>query len=257
MAAVVEYEFKELLLHIDKVGFTPEGSETPILRDVTGAIYNVTQPGFIRGQVVALLGPSGIGKTTLFRIMAGLLAPTTGLVRLDAREAPVRAGEVGVVSQSYRVLDHRTVLANLVVAGKQAGMSTKAAEEKAGALLERFGLGDRLKHYPKHLLMDEPFSGLDPVMKHRVSRLILEVSSMDEKNTIVVVTHDIQTAVSIADLVWLMGRDRAPEGAIIPGARIVEEFNLIDMGLAWRPDVEKDPIFHEFSQHLSDRFESL
>ncbi len=275
---VPQYEFKELLLHADKVDYTPEGSETPILKGVIGTVYNVTQVDHVRGQVVALLGPSGVGKTTLFRIMAGLLTPTSGMVRLDGRECPVVAGEMGVVSQNYYVLPHRTVLDNLLVAGRQAGLSAKEAKEKAIGLLTEFDLVDRAKHFPKQLsggqrqrvaiaqqlmcsenflLMDEPFSGLDPVMKDKVCQLILKVANMDERNTIIVVTHDIHTAISIADQVWLMGRDRTPEGEIIPGARIVDSFNLIDMGLAWRDDVQSDPVFHTFVTQLANRFKTL
>lgn len=286
----VDYAICDPLLHLNGIGFTPEGFEYPILRDIEAAIYNLHQDRHIRGQVVALIGPSGIGKTTLFKIMAGLLAPTTGSVLLCRNPViglsiprddvnhfvmtEVGVGEVGVVTQNYYVFPHRTVLGNLVVAGKQAGLSNKDSTAKALGLLTEFGLTEHVKKFPAQLsggqrqrvaicqqlmcsehflLMDEPFSGLDPLMKNKVCELILKVSSLHEHNTIVVVTHDISTAVRIADTIWVMGRDRNPDGSVIPGARIVEKFNLVDMGLAWRPDVQKDPLFHEFSQSLVDR----
>lgn len=276
----INYEFGELLLHIDNVSFTPEGSDSPILRNVTGAIYDIRQPdGPVRGQIVALLGPSGVGKTTLFRIMAGLLEPTSGQVVLNSQDHPVRPGQVGVVTQSYRVFDHRRVLGNLMVAGRQAGLSKKDSREKARELLARFGLTEHEGKFPKQLsggqrqrvaiaqqlmcserflLMDEPFSGLDPVMKHRVCELIIEVSALHEDNTIVVVSHDIPAALSIADTVWLMGQDRDPNsGELVPGAVIIDQHNLVDMGIAWREDVERDPRFHDFVDELGERFRQI
>lgn len=280
MPQPVDYTFGDVLLHVDHVSYTPEGSNFLILRDVNGAIYDIQQPnGPVRGQIVALLGPSGVGKTTLFRAMAGLTAPTTGRVVLNGEDHPVRPGQVGVVTQNYRVFPHRRVLGNLVVAGQQIGLSKEESTKKARELLARFGLSEHENKFPKQisggqkqrvsiaqqlmcserfLLMDEPFSGLDPVMKHRVCELIVEVSSLHEDNTIIVVTHDIPAAVAIADTIWLMGRERDPEtDELIPGAVLVDKFNLVDIGIAWQDGIEKSPIFHKFVDEVSDRFERI
>jgi ABC-type Fe3+/spermidine/putrescine transport system ATPase subunit len=64
-------------------------------------VRDIIVPGKVQGQVVGILGPSGCGKTTLFRIIAGLHAPTSGRVSVNGFDRPVRAGEVGVVAQSY------------------------------------------------------------------------------------------------------------------------------------------------------------
>jgi ABC-type nitrate/sulfonate/bicarbonate transport system ATPase subunit len=104
--------------------------------------------------------------------------------------------------------------------------------------------------------MDEPFSGLDPLMVDQATKLILQVSTMNEYNTIVVVTHSISSALVVADTVLVMGRDYV-EGKPVPGAYIKHSFNLIERGLAWRPDIRKLPEFHELEAELRDLFNEL
>ena len=141
-----------------------------------------------QGQVIGVLGPSGVGKTTLFRVLAGLDAPTQGRVLITEHQVPVRAGMVGVVDQHYPLLAHRRVLENLRVATRRAGLSRHDGRTRAQALLERFELQDLADRWPAelsggqrqriailqqldcghtYLLMDEPFSGLDPLCKQR------------------------------------------------------------------------------------------
>ena len=73
------------------------------------------------GSLLALLGPSGSGKTTLLRIIAGLDQPDSGSVRVGEEQVPVHRGMVGVVAQNYPMFAHRTVLGNLIIAGRRAG----------------------------------------------------------------------------------------------------------------------------------------
>lgn len=185
---------------------------------------------------------------------------------------------VGVVAQNYILFKHRTVLGNLMIAATQAGDTSKVAKERSMAMLERFKLTDKADVYPRQLsggqrqriaiaqqmlcdghflLMDEPFSGLDMIMKGKVSELINEISLMDEKNTIIIVTHDVTEATSVADELWLMGRDRDAEGNEIPGARIKETFDLKKLGLAWQPDITTTPEFMNFVREVKIKFMSL
>jgi polar amino acid transport system ATP-binding protein/sulfate transport system ATP-binding protein len=170
------------------------------------------------------------------------------------------------------------VLGNLVVAARRTGAGARDREARARALLDRFGLGDRADAWPgelsggqrqrvailqqllcghTYLVMDEPFSGLDPLSKHNACELITEVARMDERNTIVIVTHDIREAVKVSDTLWLIGRDVDPSGEPVPGSRIVQTYDLIERDLAWQPGIERTPQFDAFVHEVEDRFRTL
>jgi polar amino acid transport system ATP-binding protein/sulfate transport system ATP-binding protein len=274
--AILDYEYGEPILRAEHIALRL--GDNQILRDVSLDIRDIKRPGRVTGQVVGLLGPSGIGKTRLFRILAGLDQPDSGRVTLGPAAQPVERGRVGVVAQSYPLFQHRTVLGNLTVAGRQAGASGALAERQAYAFLKRFDLEGCARKYPSQLsggqrqrvaiaqqfmcsehllLMDEPFSGLDPLAVDAVIALIHEVAGLHELNTIIVVTHDIRAAVEVADTLWLLGRDRDERGQIVPGARIQASYNLIERGLAWRKGINATPEFVELMREVVAKFPSL
>ncbi len=269
------YHAGETLLQIDKVSFAH--GPVPVLREVDLSIKNLMRPELQQGQVGALLGPSGVGKTTLLRLLAGLESPDAGTICLSDGK-PITRGQIGVVAQHYPLFAHRTVLSNLVVAGKQTGLGGRAAREMALELLQRFDLSGQAASYPSQLsggqrqrtaiaqqfmgcdgflLLDEPFSGLDIIAQEAVIRFIAEMAARDEKMTFIVITHDISAAMQIADTIWLMGRDRDENGAIVPGARIQESYNLVERGLAWRPNIAQLPEFDGLRREIRTRFASL
>lgn len=269
------YTEEEVLVSVENVSKEYHGKL--VLKNVNAVIRDIKTPGIVRGQVVGFIGPSGIGKTTLFRIIAGLEQPTSGRVVLDAANRPVRAGEVGVVAQSYPLFAHRTVYSNLMLAARKR-LPEKEAREKVVSYLNDFDLADRTHAYPAELsggqrqrcailqqvlcsetflLMDEPFSGLDPIAKAKAQALITRVANLNDKNTIIIVSHDIASTTMVADHLWLMGRQRDTDGKIIPGASIVDTYNLIDRDLAWHPEIDKQPEFTMFMHEVSDRFEQL
>lgn len=272
----MNHELRQSILKVDNV--SQERGGRIVLRDVNLEIRDIYRPGCVTGQVVGLLGPSGIGKTSLFRILAGLDAPDTGRVLIGETNRPVERGQIGVVAQNYPLFAHRTVLGNLMLAGRRAGLTAGVAEAKAAGYLKRFHLEDHAGVYPcqlsggqrqrvaiaqqfmcsEHfLLMDEPFSGLDLVAVQDVIRLIEEVAAADELNTIILVTHDILSAMEVCDTIWLMGRDRDAQGNQIPGARIQATYDLMERDLAWRKDISTEPAFVALLHEIRGRFPSL
>jgi NitT/TauT family transport system ATP-binding protein len=269
-------DYKETLLKVNRVSVTLGGM--PILRDLNLEIKDLYREGYTQGQVVGLLGPSGMGKTTLFRILAGLDAPDTGTVLIEKEGKPVERGMVGVVAQSYPLFHHRTVRGNLLVAGGRSGLSRADVARKADLLLQRFGLAEHARKYPAQLsggqrqrvaiaqqfmcsehflLMDEPFSGLDLVAEQCVIDLIREMAQSDELKTFILVTHDVTAALQVCDTIWLLGRDRDARGQIIPGARIQATYNLVERGLAWRDGVSTTPEFLRVAQEIRQAFPQL
>jgi len=264
----------EVLLEVRDVKLTL--GETLILDGVSFEIIDRVREGTVTGQVVSLLGPSGVGKTRLIRIIAGLDAPDAGTV-MGQGKALLPAGSVGVVFQDYPLLRHRTIEDNLELAGKIGGLSPAAARARTQELLKTFGLGDRGGFYPAQLsggqrqraaiaqqivvprrllLMDEPFSGLDPAALEDVMRLLVQVANLDELNTILVVTHDIRAAMAVSDTVFMLGRDRKGN-KVVPGARIQATYDLVELDLAWHEDVQSLPGFVTLEQEIKARFRSL
>jgi polar amino acid transport system ATP-binding protein/sulfate transport system ATP-binding protein len=270
------YSLGQTLLKIENVCLEYDGR--PVLKNVNGEVRDIIVPGRVQGQVVGFLGPSGCGKTSLFRIIAGLNQPTSGRVSVNGFDRPVRAGEVGVVSQSYPLFEHRTVLGNLMLGAKQKEKDSQVAHDKVMALLNEFGLEDKFNLYPAQLsggqrqrcaiiqqilcsehflLMDEPFSGLDLLMLEKTCELITKVADMDDLNTIIVVTHDVTAACSVADHLWLMGRDSDSNGNKLPGSRIVKEYNLIERDLCWQPGIITTAPFMDFVREVKEEFRRL
>jgi len=268
------YERKDVLVSVEDVSLS--FGVTQVLKPINAEVRDLIRPEVCQGQIVGVLGPSGIGKTQFSRILTGLQQPTTGKVLVGGK--PVRAGVVGMVAQSYPLFDHRTVQGNLMVALEKSGLSKKARVDRVREYLTRFNLADKASLFPDQLsggqrqrvsiirellcsehfiVMDEPFTGLDPVMKDRVCDLIIQVANMHEDNTVFVVAHDIQSLVTISDTLWLFGRDRDQDGKPIPGAYVKKTYDLAERGLAWQPDLSKTRQFADFCGEVRQAFEDL
>ena len=271
-----EHEFKETVLKVESVNLELGGRQ--ILRNVNAEIKNIHRPGMEQGQVVGLLGPSGMGKTQLFRILSGLNQPDSGTVSVTEQGLEVKAGMVGVVAQHYPLFRHRSVLGNIVIAGKQAGLSAEVAKKKGEEILARFGLAEHGDKYPAQLsggmrqrvaiaqqfmcsdfflLMDEPFSGLDPLALDKMCDFICEMARTDELKTFIVVTHDIEAAITVCDTLWLLGRERDADGNAIDGAFVKHSIDLVSRGLAWRPNIRELPQFQLLVNEIRDLFRTL
>jgi ABC-type nitrate/sulfonate/bicarbonate transport system ATPase subunit len=234
--------------------------DRPILRDINFCIKNIIRPGIAQGQVVTLIGRSGIGKTQLFKILSGLQQPTSGQVTIHNNK-PVKAGDMGVIFQNYYLFEWRTVYQSLLLAAKKNkalfGMEKQTIEQYA----EQFQLTGHLHLYPQQLsggqrqrvsimqqllkgsdfiLLDEPFSGLDVCMLDKAVELLLQVSLSDELKTLIIVSHDIETSVAISDTVFILGNEPGKEGATIK-----KEIDLIERDLAWQKNIQKERRFME------------
>lgn len=174
-------------------------------------------------KILAIVGPSGGGKTTLLRMLAGLEKIDSGEIIYNGESLPIDELEkrnlLGFVFQDFQLFPHLTVLENLVLSPiKTMNMSKEEAEQKALLLLEKLGLSKQINSYssslsggqkqrvalaramminPKIIGYDEPTSALDPELRLEVEKLILQNKELGI--TQIVVTHDLQFAENIAD----------------------------------------------------------
>jgi NitT/TauT family transport system ATP-binding protein len=177
-----------------------------------------------RESFVCLVGPSGCGKSTLLRILAGLLAPTSGRALLDSQPITHAQRRIGIVFQKANLMPWRTVYGNLTLPLELSGLPTAERERRAQSMLELTGLegfaetypaalsggmaqrvaiGRALIHYPEVLLMDEPFGSLDALTREQMSEELLHIWAKHRK-TVLMVTHSIPEAVLLADRVLVM-----------------------------------------------------
>ncbi|WP_333770972.1 ABC transporter ATP-binding protein [Streptomyces sp. IBSBF 2435] len=216
------------------------------------------------GSITVLVGPSGCGKTTTLRMINRMVEPTSGRILLDGsdiREQPVNAlrRSMGYVIQNAGLFQHRTIVDNIATVPRMLGWDRRKARERATELMERVGLDTTLaKRYPYQLsggqqqrvgvaralaadppvlLMDEPFSAVDPIVRKSLQGELLRIQQELGK-TIVFVTHDIDEAIRIGDMIAVMrtgGRlaQFAPPDELLssPADTFVEDFLGTDRGI--------------------------
>ena len=173
------------------------------------------------GQFVSLVGPSGSGKSSLLRAIMGLQRPSAGSVALGLDRAAV-----GILFQDDALLPWRTARENVALGLRIRGVSRQEASGEADVWLGRLGLaglggrfpralsgGQRkrvalaqvLALRPRLLLMDEPFASLDAIVRHRITQDLLDLVE-GEKISVLLVTHDLEEALVLSDLVCLLGQ---------------------------------------------------
>ena len=214
------------------------------------------------GEFVCIIGSSGAGKTTLFRIIAGLEAPTSGAVRLDGDRVEGPGTDRGMVFQEYGLFPWRTVLGNVTFGLEQRAMSGSARRERAREMIDLVGLGEFEDSYPKELsggmkqrvgiaralavdpeilLMDEPFGSVDAQTKQRLHGELLDIWGETGK-TVLFVTHDVDEAVTLADRVVVLTGS--------PGS--VHEVVDVDLD---RPRARTDEAFAAYEARLREAIE--
>lgn len=191
------------------------------------------------GRLVALLGLTGAGKSSLLRILAGLENPDSGELLGPGGKA-LDTARVGLVLQHSPLFRHRTVAGNLEVAGRAAGLSRVASQARAELLLARFRLSSHAARYPSELsggqrqllsiaqqlvtgksvlLLDEPFAALDRASAKEVVRWLRRVTTSGETQLVLVVTHDIALALHTTDRTLVLG------SGDLRGARILRSYD--------------------------------
>ena len=177
-----------------------------------------------KGEIVALLGVSGIGKTTLFNILSGLEKPDKGQVYLENEEITGTTGVASYMQQKDLLLPYKKVVDNVALPLILKGMSKKEAREKAESYFKQFGLEGMAHRYPSQLsggmkqraallrstlfsskimLLDEPFSALDAITKHHIHDWYLDIVK-EMKTTTLLITHDLDEAILLADRIYIM-----------------------------------------------------
>lgn len=180
------------------------------------------------GEIGALLGPSGCGKTTLLRIIAGFERPDHGEIFLDSEKIPVHRHpsqrSIGFLFQNYALFPHLSAKENVLISLRALDTKTRAhrlnevlslcgleneaskyPHQLSGGQQQRLALARALAPRPKLLLMDEPFSSLDPELRNRLSldvRTLLKSQNM----TCLLVTHQIEEAYDLADRVGILNK---------------------------------------------------
>jgi len=193
-------------------------------RDRNGTLHVLRKVSFsaVRGQFVCILGPSGAGKSTLLRIMAGLLPADSGRVQLNGRLVRGPESGVGIVFQDANLMPWRTALQNIALPleVKGNGKASRRAQELvslvglkgfesalpadlSGGMAQRVAIARALVQEPDILLMDEPFGSLDAITRERMGDELLRIWGLQHK-TVLMVTHDINEALYLADRVIVL-----------------------------------------------------
>ncbi|NTW42068.1 MAG: ABC transporter ATP-binding protein [Cellulomonadaceae bacterium] len=199
------------------------------------------------GEIVALIGASGCGKSTLLRQVSGLDHPTAGRILIDGEPVDGVDSRCAVAFQEPRLLPWRTLAQNVALGlprgtprapGRRrvdelldlVGLTDAAAlrpRQVSGGMAQRASLARALARTPGVLVLDEPFGALDALTRLRMQDLLLEVHAA-EPTTVLLVTHDVDEALYLADRVVLLGRPEGTERAapagvrsitVVPGAR--------------------------------------
>jgi len=227
------------------------------------------------GEVTVLVGSSGCGKTTSLRMVNRLVDPTSGSISVDGRDvregdpAELRRG-MGYVIQHGGLFPHRTVIDNIATVPRLLGSSRADSRRRAEELMGLVGLTPEMaKRYPSQLsggqqqrvgvaralaadppilLMDEPFSAVDPVVRGELQQELLRLQQSLHK-TIVFVTHDIDEAVKLGDRIAVMqvgGKliqfDTPEQILAAPADAFVERFLGVDRGVKWLSFVPSETI---------------
>jgi NitT/TauT family transport system ATP-binding protein len=240
---------------VSKTYKTQDG-EVPSLRPLD---FDITE-----GEFLVVVGPSGCGKSTLLKLIAGLLPPSEGEIRVENRVVTSPHRDVGIVFQSALLLPWRRVLENVMMPVEVKGLPIEEYKKRALALIKMVGLDGferkypwqlsggmqqraaicrALVHDPKIVLMDEPFGALDAMTRERMN-VELQRIQRETRKTVLLITHSIPEAVFLADRVMVMSAR--------PGA--IDAVYEVTLPRPRSLDVMADPRFVELTQKIRRHF---
>jgi len=211
------------------------GKSKDQIYETTGQAVGVHDVTFkvVEGEIFVVMGLSGSGKSTLVRMINGLIKPSAGEILIDGMDVAncseedlrnIRREKVAMVFQHFALFPHKTVAENVAFGLKIRGVKQAERRERAQTALEQVGLGARADSYPDELsggmqqrvglarglasepqilLMDEPFSALDPLIRSDMQQELLELQRSLRK-TIVFITHDLNEALTLGNTIAIM-----------------------------------------------------
>ncbi|HEX4855258.1 MAG TPA: ABC transporter ATP-binding protein [Limnobacter sp.] len=208
-------------LSISKVQmrFERNGVVNPVLKDINLEVN--------RGEYISLIGHSGCGKSTVLNIIAGLLTASEGVVLVDNKEVNSPGPDRALVFQNHSLLPWLTVYQNVEIAVEKIfkGRKTKKEQKEwilhnldmvnmshaldrlpseiSGGMKQRVGIARALAMEPKVLLLDEPFGALDALTRAHLQDEVMRIQA-ELKNTVVMITHDVDEAVLLSDRIVMM-----------------------------------------------------
>lgn len=255
----MDYTIENTLLYVENLSVTY--GDKVVIKDINFVEKDVIREGNVTGQVIAVVGRSGRGKSTLFKALTGLIKPTSGKVLIadtstgienDAKK--VREGDIGFVNQKYTLFRNKTVYEALLFALRKKDWPKEKKRVHIMNYLKDWGLEKVKDQYPNelsggqrqrtaiieqifssghYLVFDEPFSGLDVGNIEAVKTAFNLITASHEFNTIIYSTHDIELAVELADSIYVIGHPTI-EGKTQDYGTIVKHIDMKKLNLAWK-----------------------
>ena len=229
-------------------------------------VFDGVSFGIERGEFVCILGHSGCGKTTILNILAGLDAASDGTVVMDNREVAGPSLDRGVVFQGHALMPWLSVMKNVAFAVRSrwpdwnriqvqvhcqkfidmvglTGAEHKKPAELSGGMKQRVGIARAFAIQPKMLLLDEPFGALDALTRGVIQDELVRICQAT-RQTVFMITHDVDEAILLADRILLMSNG--------PRARIAETVANTVARPRDRQTVHHDPQYYKVRNHLVD-----
>jgi ABC-type sulfate/molybdate transport systems ATPase subunit len=255
----MEFSFKETLLYVENISVEYDG--VTVIQDINLVEKNVVRDTHdCTGQVIAIVGRSGRGKSTFLKALTGLVRPSAGKIlikdfdRMETDAAKlVQEGDIGFVDQKYTLFRHKTVYQTLKFSLRKTKLSAAEKEAKISQYLKEWGLEKFKDKYPNELsggqrqrtaiieqlfssdkliVLDEPFSGLDIGNIVDVKKSFDLLCASSEYNTVLFTTHDLELAIELAQSIYVIGYPTI-NGEQQSYGTVVAKYDLREMKLAW------------------------